>query len=181
MNDLTNNEKEYLIVQATESKLDASLLEIIDYNKTLGKRTIAVQEIALAILSCSCNKDCNPYIDLKGDMILTKIETQQSENIVLALETESQHAVAHPTIKVDLVVQPSVESSLHMIAETAKSTVSGHPQSIITTANGSCSIKREGETIDHLNKPKKVKIDTTINQSELKETRSVDNLFVIKR
>lgn len=70
---------EYIIIHdGTSASQNTDYNVIIEHIKKQGKRPIPLQEIAIAIISCSCEKDCNPNFDKLGTLIGKLIIKRQS-------------------------------------------------------------------------------------------------------
>lgn len=84
---------EYLIVSNEEiPKGTKKLNDIMDLLKHENKRVINLQEIALAIVACSCEKDCNPNFNKTGSLIDQNPILKFTQNI-LAPATQTQDAI----------------------------------------------------------------------------------------
>lgn len=85
---------EYIVIQDCDKEFQSQAEAFEDYNNimkhlsTISKRSIPLQEIALAILHCSCEKNCNPNFDRMKALIHSE-KSAFTESQILALNTES--------------------------------------------------------------------------------------------
>lgn len=151
-------------------KPDKTLLEVTDSFIKMGKRGIPLQEIALAIITCSCEKDCNPSFDRKGTVLAMKTQTHSQTNVknILAEATESQQLFRAVTqdIKMETVIPQSLEMDLKVDTLEIKEMVETPPDSNVKMSEDVKSVKREGDSIENITVAKKFKAETTNKQKK---------------
>lgn len=142
----------YIILQSVSnlSQNTDSYEKVNNFLLSNGKRTIPVQEIALAIVQCSCEKHCNPSFNSTVNLI-TK-EKPYSTGQILALETQSQGINLQNTqtesdisMAAESVVPESVEENVNFIQPVATSTQNFDD----------VRVKREGDVLE--SQPKRSK------------------------
>lgn len=88
---------EYIFIEenprnASQTDVYKTFYEAVASLESLGKRTITLQEIALAILNRSCEKDCNPNFNRIANI---KPKETKLENLkLLAKETQNTQSSA---------------------------------------------------------------------------------------
>ncbi|KAG5898744.1 hypothetical protein JTB14_020938 [Gonioctena quinquepunctata] len=90
LEDIINSPKEFLLIQTPDQEEDESFNEIIKHFSKKGKRTIPLQEIAMAIVYGSCEKDCNPSFNRAGEVFPTTRAREPTQNNALVQNTESE-------------------------------------------------------------------------------------------
>lgn len=94
-NDLFSSKPQYLLVEENaknyeqNSEYTMSFFDAVDKLKSKGKRPIPFQEIALAVLYCSCEENCNPDFNRK-EILNINTQNTQTPSIVFAVNTETQ-------------------------------------------------------------------------------------------
>lgn len=78
------------MVQVPKQEMTTSYQELIDKVCQQGKRTIYLQEIAMAILIGSCEENCNQNFD-RARKVFSHAIKLPTQNHVLALETETDY------------------------------------------------------------------------------------------
>ncbi|CAH0556920.1 unnamed protein product [Brassicogethes aeneus] len=93
-----------------ENTFEPSLQEVIDYMKSQNRRLIPLPEIALAIVQCSCEKDCNPGFN-RVDNVFNNQETPNKSAPVLVAQSETLSENVEPVknVKEDLVLPESID------------------------------------------------------------------------
>lgn len=81
--------KNFLIVQVPHQEDESSFTDLVQHLKNAGKRTIPLQEIALAILTCSTEKCCNPNFKIVEEVFVTGPSRFPTQN-PLAPDTQSE-------------------------------------------------------------------------------------------
>lgn len=102
---IKTSDEEYLIMNDVDSlEENSDMKSLLDYVRSKGQRPIPLQEIAMAIISCSCEKDCNP----KFNRAAVLVENKENQNLTcgdaLVLNTQTQPTQAD--IKEEPVVVP---------------------------------------------------------------------------
>lgn len=148
----SSNNPQYLLIQddVKNSQENDSFMKMIDYLHSIRKRSIPFQEIAMAVVVGSCEKDCNPDFDRTGTLI------QQREQIIftndiLAPETQTQDL---------LDVKPSV-----VVPETARD---------ICTIQEELSDKSEEESHTNGNKREAQELGNDSKRAKLGNTENKD-------
>ncbi|GJQ70904.1 putative second BRCT domain on Nijmegen syndrome breakage protein [Trypoxylus dichotomus] len=82
---------QYLLIHddAETATTDDSFVKMTNHLRSIGKRSIPFQEIAMAVVVATCEKDCNPDFDRAGTLIKEK-EQIIFTNDILAPETQTQ-------------------------------------------------------------------------------------------
>ncbi|KRT85655.1 hypothetical protein AMK59_1108, partial [Oryctes borbonicus] len=84
---------QYLLIRddAEVSDEDESFVKMVNYLRSIGKRPIPFQEIAMAVVLATCAKDCNPDFDRAGTLIKDNEERVIFTSDILAPETQTQN------------------------------------------------------------------------------------------
>ncbi|XP_076271331.1 nibrin isoform X2 [Rhynchophorus ferrugineus] len=85
--EMSTSSKEYLIIKADDAS--DSFNNIIKKYEDENKRAIPLNEIALAITNCSCQKFCNPSFNKAKEIFAKETEKFQNED-VLVKDTQTQ-------------------------------------------------------------------------------------------
>ncbi|XP_018333857.1 nibrin [Agrilus planipennis] len=112
--DIDNPEKEYLIVQNTDSptKIQSQeLIDLIEHLKQTGKRLIPFTELALAIVNCSCEKDCNPNFDRNAALLKATSSQLAAPCKILVTETQTQQEEHSKNTQNNATIPPSFDNS----------------------------------------------------------------------
>lgn len=119
MSQIVNSDEQYVVVQIPKTEETLSFKELIQSIRRKGKRTILLHEIALAILTGSCEKDCNPDFDRAGAVFSGSQTGVPIQKNVLALETQTEYfkfsqATPNTVPKKDIpdTLETSLDSSL---------------------------------------------------------------------
>ncbi|XP_018580244.1 nibrin [Anoplophora glabripennis] len=91
LEDIEKSPKEFLIIESGDMTNDPSLNEVIKRFSKQGKRTIPLQEIAISITLCSCERDCNPNFNRVEEVFPLCRPTEPTQSKALAANTESEH------------------------------------------------------------------------------------------
>ncbi|KAI4471197.1 nibrin-related [Holotrichia oblita] len=154
---LSSSNPQYLLIQDGTENSDNTFTDMISHLHSLGKRSIPFQEIAMAVVLASCEKDCNPDFDRTGTLLKEKEQIIFTSDI-LAPETQTQDYKAEDLSSI--IVPETVENALpcgtNMDSDKSK-------ESCVS------SVKREAEDLGNHNKKPK------LEDTEEKETYS--NVF----
>lgn len=90
INDIINSPKNVLIIQVPFQAENKSFNELIKSYSKMGKRTIPLSEIAIAILMCNTERFCNPEFKLAEEVFSTKPTRLPTQN-PLAQDTQSEY------------------------------------------------------------------------------------------
>ncbi|KAJ8920805.1 hypothetical protein NQ315_004946 [Exocentrus adspersus] len=82
---------DFIFIQTGDEIYYADLKQLIQDFLKRGKRTIPVQEIAMSILHCSCEKDCNPNFNRVKQVFPASKPKEPTQNNALAADSESQY------------------------------------------------------------------------------------------
>lgn len=130
---MKNSTEEYIILNDSETlEKNEKLQPILKYLKQTSQRPIPLQEIAVAVVSCSCSKDCNPKFNRAANLVKKSDKTFTCGE-ALVLNTQSQATQMEIKEESEVIVPQSYEPSLHC------------PPSFDVEASGSG--KREGEAL----------------------------------
>lgn len=99
--DVQKSPLQHLLISDGKIPNDNNLKNIISHLKDEGKRLIPLQEIAVAIVMCSCEKDCNPDFNKTVELVGQKIQCI-SQN-VLAPATQTQNTAVLEPSKPDVI------------------------------------------------------------------------------
>ncbi|KAK4877261.1 hypothetical protein RN001_009767 [Aquatica leii] len=174
--------KKYVIIE-TGDKVDKSLLKFVSKYTETGQRTIPLQEIALAIINCSCEQDCNPKFNRKA-VVFKRSDPefqQKMDDKVLAMSTQSLDVngmsegartelvipeTCDITTKIEVVDEPLIKLE-DKFDDYLK------PMDVI---NVPCSLKRDSELDHNDNSAKKVKVEETVclSRSIIKKSTTPD-------
>lgn len=160
---MLNSPKQYIIIHdgVLEINDTESYNEVMSFVNETKTRLIPLQEIALTIIHCSCEKHCNPKFDRQKNLLQSKIPSISRK--VLALETQSQ----------DLYICNSyqIPGNKHEISQTDDEKELTQSLFHSTLIEPTKPLKRSGPIIEQVAiKKKKTETQTTIT-----------NLFSLKR
>lgn len=110
---LSYTNEELLLMQCNDSTENENLCKILKQNSKFGKRTIPLQEIAMSIILCSCEKDCNPNFNREVEVFGRKTQVEVFKNTPIAFETQSQDSTPSQLIvKQELIIPETLESEI---------------------------------------------------------------------
>ncbi|CAH1953575.1 unnamed protein product [Acanthoscelides obtectus] len=90
LQDIEKSPKQIIVVQPLEKTQNSSFQELVELVSKRGQRLIPQQEIALAVVSGNCEKDCNPEFDRASEVFCNVSKCAPSQSTVLAQNTEDQ-------------------------------------------------------------------------------------------
>lgn len=88
--DIRKTDKQYILLQF-DAGTSKAYDDILECGKEMGRRIIPLQEIAMAVVSCSCERDCNPLFDRTGTLLAKKDVPVHTPH-VLAAGSETQQS-----------------------------------------------------------------------------------------
>lgn len=104
-----NSTKQYLMINDSDLYKSSDRLKmVLGYLKRNKQRLIPLQEIAVAILNCSCSTDCNPEFN-RAASVMEKTDVNFTYSEALVLNTQSQ---VSQKMGETLVVPQSYENDL---------------------------------------------------------------------
>lgn len=113
VNIIKNSKEEYLFLNDGESfEKNKEIKPILEYLKSKSQRVIPLQEIALAVIKCCCDKDCNPNFNRVENLVKKTMSTLTCGE-ALVLNTESQ-AIEMVDSEMGIVIPPSYENPISM-------------------------------------------------------------------
>lgn len=164
--DLTEN---HLLMQSCKEVDDKNYKEVMKHVLKQNKRTIPIQEIAMAIIHGSCEKDCNPVFNRAIEVFNAPnhVESTQHNSLVHNTETQDFQAETSRAQKIiEETIDPNQMSAPSIIKKVKMEDVIDLTESDVT-AEEKVTQKRDSRYMDAGNPSKKVKLDETDN------TRSV--------
>lgn len=111
-----NSTNEFVIIKDPKQDDTLSFKELIKAAQMNGKRTIYLHEIVMAILTGSCEKDCNPNYDRAG-AVFTHGQILPTQNNILVENTPSEYFSAEVCEVHSFVVPDTVEIEVSSIAK----------------------------------------------------------------
>lgn len=122
---LANDTPEYLLIEEPLDNIDLdsanykSFTAAVNYLSKHNKRSIPFQEIALAVVHCSCVEYCNRNFNRKALLIPDSTQQAESENI-LAYDTQQRQSqnesriqpYTQQSVDVTVTVPPSYETDM---------------------------------------------------------------------
>ncbi|CAH1176118.1 unnamed protein product [Phaedon cochleariae] len=179
--DIAKSPKEFLVIQTPEKSEaeDSSMNEIIKLLSKQGKRTIPLQEIAMAIVHASCEKDCNPKFNRAVEVFQTTRPREPTQNNALVPNTESEQFdldICKRAVDVKGVIPDTFEGNWDVppIKIERKKNVEVVKEKTIEKENISDSSKRTSNEQTNENPFKKMKMEKekTVVLGSGKETHS---------
>lgn len=168
---------EYIVVQTSNIndsiKQNKELADFINHYTSAGNRTVPLQEIALAIINCSCEKDCNPKFNRKAYVFKTSTQKDNRSQVFLAMATESIELNTEPIqLKNETVIPQSFENDLHIpnkieiIDKSLDNKLTEDKKVVIEIEDSPC-LKRESDSTLNERDYKRIKVDdSSINDNE---------------
>lgn len=90
--DISASSLDHLLIKSdADEDGDESFRELVKSMAKQKKRMIPINEIALAIVSCSCNVNCNPSFDKAAEVFAAPPHKTQLGNVLVG-ETQTQPA-----------------------------------------------------------------------------------------
>ncbi|XP_050509460.1 nibrin [Diabrotica virgifera virgifera] len=89
--------KEFLVMQSRKDVDDKAYKDIIKLLSKQNRRTIPIQEIAMAIIHGSCEKDCNAEFNRVQQVFARTTNKEPTQHVLLAKNTQTQDSTAEPT------------------------------------------------------------------------------------
>lgn len=155
-----DTDEELLLIQGP-----AQSSQLLDENPKFGNRSIPMQEIALAILLCSCEKNCNPNFVRNNVVFGRNTQNPDPNDTPLVFATQSQDLLQSAPIKQELVIPESLEAEIDTPVPkivVAKSNLRVNPFSVCSMTTG---FKRPMVPVSGENPSKKTKVEITENES----------------
>jgi hypothetical protein len=113
LSQVTKSKNSYLFIQEDLNNVPPLLKDIYDYLTKLGERTIPIQEIAMAIVLCSCEKDCNPKFNRVHNVFMKQWTESHTEAFHLAQETPSDvESQSYVEPKKEVIIPGSLDADL---------------------------------------------------------------------
>lgn len=140
-----------------------NLQTILKFLKSQNQRAIPLQEIAVAIVNCSCSKDCNASFNRVANLLEKPDHNFTCGEALVLLETQSQNSEIG--IKDEIIVPQSYENTRSLYC----------PASFEIRDGVGCSSKREGG--DLYRTDVQVKVTKTSNGGDVHKQRWVSKLF----
>ncbi|XP_057665360.1 nibrin [Diorhabda carinulata] len=160
MKDLT---EKHLVMQSYKDVDDKNYKEIMKHVLKQNKRTIPIQEIAMAIIHGSCEKDCNPSFNRVIEVFNAPNQIETTQNNLLVHNTQTQD-FGIETSTAQKSIQETVDS-VQMTAPPIMKQVKIEDEIDLTeddaAAEEKVTQKRVCDSIDAGNPTKKVKKDET--------------------
>ncbi|RZC34047.1 nibrin, partial [Asbolus verrucosus] len=184
---VSNIKNNYLFVETDEVKQKPqSLKDMHQHLIKLGQRTIPIQEIALAVLTCSCEKNCNPNFNRIENVFMMRETDSHSEVFPLVSETQTQESEGQ--LKEEIIIPESLDEKMSIPAKpiVVSNTLPKQPLSVVnvgaSTSTNFSTPKRISEEPQE-NPFKKMKLESVskINDpqpvtSESKKRKAEENL-----
>ncbi|XP_072378884.1 uncharacterized protein [Diabrotica undecimpunctata] len=168
--------KEFLVMQSRKDVDDKSYKDIIKLLSKQNKRTIPIQEIAMAIIRGSCEKDCNPEFNRVQEVFARTTNKEPSQHKLLAKNTQTQNSIAEPiiskviaeTLDPDQLEAPPIQKKVVQVQEKYVET----EKRDIRTETDNDTVKRLAADPVENNPFKKIKLE---NRENTKSSNGKDN------
>ena len=127
--ELTKSKNKYLFIRDETDEVPPLLKDIHTHLTNLGERMIPIQEIAMAIVFCSCEKDCNPKFNRLHSVFQMYPDTE-SDVFSLAPNTPSEDGFYETgIIKKEVIIPESLDADGDLFATPKPPTpLSGTPR-----------------------------------------------------
>lgn len=162
--------KDYILMQSSNIndniKQNPLLADFLHHYTKLGNRTIPLQEIALAIINCSCEKDCNPKFNRKACVFKTSTQQVARSEAFLAMPTQSMDVMSEQVnFKSETVIPQSYDVDMNVTNKTELSdnavyveTTDDH-KDVIVINDLLSPVKRESDSNHNERESKRIKVD----------------------
>lgn len=109
LEDINNNLTEHVFIKSENDQQNETFDNMIKELAKQNKRHIPMQEIALAIVQCSCEMNCNPNFNKASTVFAVQTQKRRTQ-VVLARESQfqSQDLQSNP-IKTENIIPPTLD------------------------------------------------------------------------
>lgn len=145
-----------------------TLINIKNYLTEIGERMIPLQEIAMAIVLCSCEKDCNPKFN-RIHKVFNKDNLDSSSQIssTLVQNTMENDWFKSALTKQKIIVPPSLEEFDYLA-------VPKQNEKVLTNRNE--SIKRVKDEVDSY-PPKRIRLEENVEKRKDMPEASIEKVI----
>ncbi|XP_031347312.1 nibrin isoform X2 [Photinus pyralis] len=179
--------KDYIVMQTSNIndniKQNPSLADFLHHYTKLGNRTIPLQEIALAIINCSCEKDCNPKFNRKACVFKASTQQVARSEACLAMPTQSMDVMSEQVnFKSETVIPQSYDVDMNVTNKTELSDdvvyeeTTDDRKAVVVISDSSSPVKRESDSNHNERESKRIKVDESLkeDQSETLQEQKVN-------
>ncbi|KAK5642578.1 hypothetical protein RI129_008745 [Pyrocoelia pectoralis] len=160
---------EYIVMQTNNIndsiKQNKELEDFINHYTSAGNRTVPLQEIALAVINCSCEKDCNPKFNRKAYVFKTSTQKDIRSQVFLAMPTQSMELNTELIdLKNETIIPQSFDNDLHVpnkieIIDKSLENKLTEDKKVVIEIDDSLPLKRESDSTHNERDCKRIKVD----------------------
>ncbi|XP_074025637.1 nbs [Leptinotarsa decemlineata] len=160
--DILNSQKDFIIIQTPNQEEDTHFNKIIKNFIKKGQRTIPLQEIAMAIVHGSCDKDCNPNFNRAEEVFPTSRAIEPTQNNALVPNTESE-CFSEGICKIEgetrMIIPDTFDPTMEAVKIKNRKTDTSKEKTDCETVIEKDSSKRVRNETEHGNPIKKLKLE----------------------